>query len=155
MPEFAVIDAEPHMIGRMVRGLRLAHTAALEGLGIDRHETHRQLRALFGQSSFRRAWTVNGKLAAIGGVTGMLASDRGFIWLALTEEAVRYPVAMVKEARRQLSEIMATRMEVATTLISNDHAAMRFAGALGFHGNTRIPVGNGEAIAVGYHAGGH
>ena len=83
----------------------------------------------------------------------MLLSSGGFIWLALSQEALRYPVAIIKEARRQLAEIMTTRSEVATTLIAHDDVAIRFARFLGFHGdfNKKLPVGRGFAIAVGYH----
>lgn len=152
---FEVVEAKEHQVGQIVRKLRLGHTAALARLGYDRRETHRQLSMLYRQSSFRRAWIVDGKLAALGGVTGMLLSDTGFIWLALSDEVLKFRVAMIKEARKQIAEMMATRRELATTIIGSDDVALRFVRFLGFHGDHKIPVGTGHAIAVGYHTGGH
>jgi hypothetical protein len=43
------------------------------------------------------------------------------------------PIALVKEARRQLGEITVAKRELATTIIGEDEAAKRLAVFLGFH----------------------
>lgn len=174
MTTFEIIPARAHHCGQMARMLRVEHSAAIALLGMD---SHRELRRVFDVSSFRRAWFINGKLAGLGGVMGTKLAIGGFIWLALTEPARRYPVAIVKEARRQLAEIMLVKRELATTVINGDESARRLAIFLGFHAShegpgqqafsrfgrrdlaryvetdpdCRIPLGNGFAVALGYH----
>lgn len=174
MTTFAIIDAKPHHCGQMVRLLRIEHQSAIARLGLN---SHRELRERFDQSSFRRSWLIDGKLAALGGVTGAKISGHGFLWLAISERARKYPVAIVKEARRQLAEVMLVKRELATTILNGDDAARRLAVFLGFHvaddgpgapaysrfarrdltrhldndPDIRIPIGDGFAIAMGYH----
>lgn len=174
MPEFSIIPARPWHCGQMVRLLRHEHRNAIARLGVD---SHRELRHRFETSAFRRAWLIDGRLAALGGVTGGTLCATGFLWLALSETARRYPVAIVKEARRQLAEIMLVKRELATTILDGDAAAQRLAIFLGFHvadeglgaqayskasrrslarfvmtdPDIRLPVGSGFAVAMGYH----
>lgn len=172
MPTFQIIEARAHHCGQMARRLRIEHRAAIAGIN-----AHRELRDRFEASAFRRAWLIDGELAALGGVVGGALSTTGYIWLALSELALRYPVATVKEARRQLDEIMATKRELGTVIVPADKAALRFAVFLGFHvadqglggpagtrlersalrrylesaPELRIPMADREVIPVGYH----
>ena len=139
MTTFRIVDARLRHCGQMVRRLRLDHTMALLALGVD---PHRDLRSRFSQSSIRRAWLIDGEVAAIGGVTGALAASEGFIWLAVSPLAARHRTEMVREARRQIAFLMATRRSLSTLLIGNDDAARRFAVFLGFR-----PVGQEYAAA--------
>ena len=174
MPEFSVVPAKIHHCGLMARLLRDDHRAAVTSLG---HDTHSELRKVFADSSFRRAWLINGKLAALGGVTGSILEPVGMVWLALSRDVLRYRLAIVKEARRQLAEIMVTKRELATTIVPTDAAALRLAIFLGFHvghddegdvaqgraarqrlashiavrPQCRVPFGSGHLILMGYH----
>lgn len=130
MPTFQIIPARPWHCGQMCRLLRSAHREAVTAIGVD---AHRELRDRFEASAFRRAWLVDGKLGALGGVMGSPLATAGFIWLALAEDARKYPLAIVKEARRQLDLIMVTKRELATTVLQDDEPAMRLAVFLGFH----------------------
>lgn len=129
MPTFEIIEARPWHCGQMVRALRSGHRAALLKLGLN---AHMQLRACYDDSAFCRAWLIDGKLAGLGGVTGTIASSTGYIWLALTEEATRHPKMIIKEARRQLEEIMTVKRQLFTTLVDADPTSRRFAEHLGF-----------------------
>lgn len=130
MTTFSVIPAKPYRCGQMVRQLRREHRNALIVLGAD---MHRQLRTFFDGSSFRRACLIDGRLAFLGGVLGTNLSSAGIIWLAVSEDAAkRYPIAVVKIVKQQLSEVMQTkRLLVATTLV-DDAASSRFIKHLGF-----------------------
>ena len=176
MPDFTIIPAQSWHCGQMCRMLRHEHVRAVMALG-GGMDVHKELRGLFDQSSYRRAWLIDGDLAALGGVSGSLISPHGFVWLTLTEKATRYPLAIIKECRRQLDAIMKVKTELATTVIGGDAAAMRLAVFLGFHvthkgegalaetrygrlrlkrhlerePEIRIPAGSGYAIALGYH----
>lgn len=152
----------------------MEHRVATDRLGVN---GHRELHTIFDQTPYARAIFADDRLIALGGIAGDLASPFGFVWIAVTDEAKRYPLAIVKEAKRVLDEGMRTKHELATTIIGGDETAKRFAVFLGFHvahggpgqqaysrfgrrdlvryldsePEVRIPVGNGFAIAMGYH----
>lgn len=169
-----IVEARLNHCGQMARMLRSEHLKAIALVGAN---IHRELRARFFESSYRKSLIVDGKLAAMGGVTGPAMSSYGYAWFALSNEASRRPVLMVKVVKNQIEEIMRTRHELATTIISDDAAGRRLAVFLGFHSDhdgpgmpahsrfgrrnlqryletnpdIRIPVGNGYAIPLGYH----
>jgi hypothetical protein len=173
---FEIIEAKEHHCGQMARRIRWEHRIAVDRAGSG-DRIHKELRSCFEQSSFCRAWLIDGKLAALGGVTDTALSSNGMVWLVLTEEAKRYPVQIVKEARCQLRQIMQTKRELTTTILSGDAAAMRLAVFLGFHvshdglgspavsrfgrrtlvnflnenSDLRLPVGNSYVVPMGYH----
>jgi hypothetical protein len=172
---FTSDDAKLHHCGKMCRRLRRAHQEASVRLGLN---AHAELRAVLAESSFAKAYFADDELIALGGVIGTIMEPLGFVWLAITQEgARRYPMALAREARRQLDFIMSIKVELATTIIGGDEAAKRLAVFLGFHvsddgpgspastrlerrdlsrhldldPDLRIPVGDGYAIKMGYH----
>jgi hypothetical protein len=130
MTQYEIIPARAHHCGQMARRLRATHLGLLLCAGID---PHAQLRARFYESAFCKSWLIDGQLAAMGGVVGSCTARAGYIWLALSELAMKHPVATVREAKRQIEDIMRTRREVQTVLIVGDEAATRFATFMGFH----------------------
>ena len=128
-PRFEIIEARAYHCGQMARILRHEHQKAVAMIGID---SHRELRGRFDDSSFRKAWLIDGKLAALGGVTGSLLSTVGYIWLAFSNEAMRYPIQIVKESRLQIAEIMTVKTTIYTTILDGDEASKRFAIFVGF-----------------------
>jgi hypothetical protein len=134
MPDFTIIEAKPYHCGQMVRLLRHEHQQVIARIGAN---SHRELRAHFDNSSFRRTWLIDGKLGALGGVTGGKLSSGGLVWLAVAHNAMKYPLAMVREARRQLDEIMTVKRDLVTTILEGDEASKRFAIFLGF-----VPLGS-------------
>lgn len=170
---FQIIAAKPYHCGAMVRRLRLEQAQAIARLGVD---SHRQLAERFAVSSWRRAWLADGELAALAGVTGSALSAEGFVWLALSDRAARFPHAIMREARRQLDELMATKRLLVTSILDDDLAAKRFAIFLGFtlaaeqhaqpaasragrrilaqraaaEPDSRVELGKGSAVAFAY-----
>ncbi len=128
-PRFEIVEAKPFHCGAMARLLRREHAAILARRGDD---IHRELRGCFDQSAFRRAWLIDGRLAALGGVTGTALSSDGMLWLALTQEATRHPKAIVDEARRQLDGLMQVKRRLSAFIHGGDEAALRLAIFLGF-----------------------
>jgi hypothetical protein len=122
----------------MSRVLRLEHQKAVAMVGLN---SHRELRAAFDESTYKRAWFIDGKIASIGGVTGTALSSYGLIWLAFSNAATKYPVAMVKLMRRQIAEIMQTKRFLITTILEGDEASERFAIFMGF-----VPETDGEYV---------
>ena len=129
MPVFRLADAKMHHCGQILRRLRDPQREAFMALGLD---AHRQLRDRFGESSFKRAWFIDGGLAGLGGVTGSPLSTTGLIWLALTPDCARFPRQTVETARNMLAHVMATREEVYAMIFTSDPASVRFARFLGF-----------------------
>lgn len=170
---FTIIDAKPWHVGRIARRLRIEHLRSAAMAGVD---AHKELRACFDGSAFRKALFLDDTLIALGGVMGSLLSSTGYVWLAMTDEAAKHPVAIARLARAQLDALSDSHVELATTLLADDAAARRFAIFLGFHVgedgpgqraysragrrrldryldecDQRVPVGRAMAIAVGYH----
>ena len=172
---FVEREAKPYHCGQICRVLRYDHQIALARLG---RNVHQELREVFDQSSERRSWFLNGRLAAVGGVTGSLAAATGYIWLAISEEAAQHQISVAREIRRYVDRVMATKRELATTIIGGDEHATKLAIFLGFHveddgpgasaitrigrrhlanhldrsPDIHIPVGGGYVIGMGYHA---
>ena len=173
MTDFQIVDGRPYHCGAMSRILRLDQQKAVALIGMS---THHEMRKQFDQSTFRKAWLINGKLAAVGGITGSIISAYGRVWLALSNEAMKYPLAVGRESRRQLAEAMKTRHVLVTNVLDEDEAAKRFAVFLGFvpydeneilpassiHGRrdmkrkidesplARAPIGNGFSVTMTY-----
>jgi hypothetical protein len=151
MPEFSIIQGKRHHCGAIIRRLRHEQSAAFVKMGI---HCHRQLTQSFGNSSWCKAWLIDGHIHGLGGVEGPLMAATGNIWLALSQQSCQYPVAMTKAARTQLREIMQIKKRLVTTIFENDAASMRFAQHLGFepfadpveiNGAIMIPVMLGNA----------
>ncbi len=150
MVKFEVTEAKIWHCGSIVRRLRDEHFHALSGLGIN---SHQEIRDKFDASMFVRALFIDDHLVGLGGVTGTAISTDGFIWLALTEEASQYPVAIAREAKRQIDEIMKIKRTLYTSLIPSDKTALRFALRLGFEleHTTPVPAGQGYVLSVVFH----
>lgn len=132
----------------MMRFLRQEHREQLGYLGV---HGHRELRQAFETSTFKRSWFADGDLCGLGGVTGTALSSSGLIWLALAQGATRYPVEIIKEAKRQIAGVLETKRELVTTVIAGDQTAMRFAGFIGFHVmGDPIAVGKGRMVPMRY-----
>ena len=129
MPRFEIIEAQPYHCGQIVRRLRHDYHAAFRLLGID---PHRELRTCFDASYMRRAWLIDGKLEAVGGAFGGALSSESYIWLAISQDATRYPKAMLTEARKQLAQVTAIKHVVIASTLATDDAAGRFIMRLGF-----------------------
>lgn len=130
MVDLTIRDGGMRYCGQMIRHLRHEHQEAFAGVGLN---PHRELRNTLSQSSYRRAAFLDGRLAALWGVTGTMLSPVGFVWLTLTNEAAGHPMLVLREARRQLDEIMATKSELITTVLRDDQAALRLCAFMGFH----------------------
>jgi len=175
MTVLSVIPAKPWHCGQMARILRTEHASAVLRLGI---APHRELWERFNTSAFRRALLIDGELAGLGGVVGNLLSPDGYVWLALAQSAMKHRFSVIREAKRQLAEIMKTRRYLSTAIIDGDNKARNLAIFLGFmpcdmmgrtegavsrfgrrtmademgdeDNKARFPIGNGSAVAMTY-----
>lgn len=142
MTTFEVVEAKPYHCGRIIRRLRDEQAKAMTRVGVN---SHKELRERFDESFYRKAWLIDGKLAGIGGVAGMALSSTGYLWLALTEDAARHPVAMVREAKRQADEILRIKNRLMCSVVGENSKAYLFAVFLGFR---PIPNCHGDIIPM-------
>ena len=126
---FEIVEAKAFHVGAIARRLRPCHAAAMRAIGVD---PHRALRNAFNESSFCRTWLIDGHAAAIGGVSGPAAASFGCVWVALSHLATQFPRAALREARRNIAEMLETRHEVESAVLLADPVSWRFAQALGF-----------------------
>lgn len=173
MTKFSVIEARPWHCGQMSRLLRDEQVEAMANYGGD---VHREMRQMFDNSAYRRAWLIDDKLAALGGVAGSPLETTAYVWVAISKKAQRYPVALIKLMRDQLQKAKATHAMLVTSILPDDPASLRFAVFLGFHAgrdgrsgpalsrfsrhdlihfietepDVRIPLPSGYAMAVAY-----
>lgn len=144
-PKFEIVEAHAFHCGQMVRKLRTEHQSAIAKLGVN---THRELRRAFDDSSYRRALLMDGQLAGLGGVTGPAMAGTGTIWVAITQEATRYPQHIVRIMRRQLAEVMVVKRELTTFILSADGVSLRFARFIGFETIRDFPIEIDESKMV-------
>lgn len=129
MTQYTLVEGKRYHCGQMARMLRRDHTSALAAVGLS---VHRELRSAFEISTFSRAWLIDGKLAALGGVIGASLASSGFVWLAMTDTVRGHTLAAVREAKKQISALMLTKASLKSKLIPGDDAARKFALFLGF-----------------------
>jgi hypothetical protein len=86
----------------------------------------------FEESLEPKAAFIDGSLAALFGVASPSLSPIGELWFILTERAMCCPLAVVKEARRQIDIAHRRYPQLITTLPPGDDRARAFAERLGF-----------------------
>lgn len=140
-------EAKLHHCGALARTLRAEHREILEHMQVP---THKELREAFEASPIRRSWFLDGKLAAMAGVTGPLASSDGVLWMALTDEMAQHPVPVGRRARRLVDQVMRYKRRLTTSILKGDKAGMDFAHFLGFMVEGREPVNGVPAVQMSY-----
>lgn len=148
MPQFSLIEAKAHHCGMLARRLRGDHRDAMVALGYA--DAHRHLRAAFVASpTFRKSWFIDGRIGGMGGIIGSAMSTTGFVWCAVTNEAIRYPIAIVKVCQANLAEALITKRTLVASTLWGDDTAVRFAQSLGFTLTEESPEKGVRIWAIG------
>lgn len=124
-----IVEAKLWHCGAIARSLRVEHAGMLIRMGVP---IHRELRDYFDRSYYRRSALVDGHLVAVWGCEGSLISSSGLLWLAMSQYAVKFPIAVLRYAKREIAHLAKTKTELGTTLLPDDEAAHRLAVFLGF-----------------------
>ena len=152
----------------MSAGLRAAAFLTLQSYGQD---PRKALFRAFLTSFYCRTALIDNRPVAMWGVAGSLLGETAFVWLVIAQDIVKLPLSIVREARDELARIMENYGEIATTVLPDDEAAVRFAVFFGFQGggyndgksrqqiqreisenpDLRIPVGDNYVVALSYH----
>ncbi len=99
------------------------------------------LRASFRNSILRRAYFVDGELAAVSGLGGELMADIGAPWLMTTQAVARVPVSFVKIAREAVAEMLCHRIRLENVVAASYVGACRLLEVLGFTLEAPQPLG--------------
>lgn len=130
MIAYTTTEARPHHCGALIHKLRSEQRAIALGLGVS---AHKHLRLAFDNSGITRAWVdEDGSILALMGVSGPLLMTEGTVWAALSQEATRYPIQIVKQAKKQLMSIMLIKHRLYADPFVADPISIRFAKRLGF-----------------------
>lgn len=124
-----IIDAKIFHCGAIIRAMRVDHQRALMAMGVP---IHRELRRMFDGSYYRRAAFIDGALAAVWGVESTPICSDGLVWLVLAQHAMKHPFTIMRQARKELAALAGSKVQLSTTVIADDEAAIRLAVALGF-----------------------
>lgn len=130
MPDFTLIEGKAWHCGAIARRLRMEHYRNLVMAGMD---IHRELRSTFDASSYSRTWLIDGRISGMGGIVGADIAATGYVWIAVTEAARKYPFEIIRTVRRELDAVMKIKRELACIVLPGDEAACRFAAFMGFH----------------------
>jgi hypothetical protein len=131
--------------GAISHRLRREHRTLLNDMKLN---FHAEAREVFESSpACRKALYIDGKLAAIGGVTGTAMSREGEIWVAVTEEVLKHPVTVARLFKRELEKVMETRHRLVTLVFRDDRRGMMLAYFLGFRASESRTI-NGREAAV-------
>jgi hypothetical protein len=126
--------------------MRDDHRQAIVMLAFD--PLHEALEA-FDQSPHPKALLINDKLAALGGVCGPpWLCPVGVIWLGLTEYAVQFRHALVRELKQQLKIAHEVFPLLVAVLFPSDRKSIRLAEFLGFRVELAYQDTNGLLYAV-------
>ena len=135
---FEVRDAKIQDCGKMARILRIEHHTEIAKTGFD---AHRELRSIFANSFYRKALLIDEKLIAMGGVTGGALATVGYVWLAVSNDARKHPLSVIRHARAELDRMMVMKRSLAAMVLADDDAAKRAAVFLGFYPAEGTPFG--------------
>lgn len=124
-----ITEARVRHCGQISRTMRVDHHRLLLSMGVP---IHRELRSMFEGSYYRRAAHLDGTLAAIWGVESTPVSSDGRVWLVLAQHAIKYPLTIIRQARKELTHLAGTKSCLTTTVIANDEPGIRLAVMLGF-----------------------
>lgn len=128
-PAYTIVDAKFHHCGPLARRICAGRWLAYREAGVDPKV---RLRDCWGASLLAKSMIIDGRVVAMGGVTGSLMARSGTVWLVISSEAAAYPLALVKEARKQLRALLKVKPELRALIVAQDGPALRFAEILGF-----------------------
>lgn len=133
-----VRESEIGDVYRLAANLRADDAAEITGLDLDPTIV---IRTSFRSAVWRRTAFVDGEIAAMWGLGGVLLSDEGAPWLLTTPAAERVPVTFVKLARANVAEMMRDRRLLSNVVAASYVRACRLLALLGFTLDPPQPMG--------------
>lgn len=129
MSLYHVVPASVRHIKPLAETLRPAACETLARFGLD---ARRGLLTTFRASRYRRTAIIQGRPVAMWGTHGGMLSDHAELWAAFTTEAVRFPLAIVRGARKELAALTEGGIWLYAKVSKDDEKALLFAETVGF-----------------------
>lgn len=104
------------------------------------------LRACYRNAIIRRTAIVDGEIAAMWGMGGVMLSDIGHPWMLTAPPVEKVPIGFFKEAQRGCVEMLRLKRRLEGHVAANYTQACRFLDALGFALGTAEPHGPHGAL---------
>lgn len=145
MTEAIVKEGRPYHCGQMARALRHEHRDLLLKMHVP---VHRDLKSAFDDSSWTRAFFLDGELMALGGVTGPAMASEGSMWLAISQGGITHWQHIARQCLRQVEQVMETKSHLQTIVLKEDMPAIRFAYFIGFGGAEPMEIGGAKALKM-------
>lgn len=125
-----IVPARRYHCGQISRLLRDQQAQVILHAG---RKPHHDLRRAYDASSFRASWLIDGKLMAMGGLTGSILSPEGFLWLAISKEAEEeHPIATARAARYQVEAMLEKKERLYVSVLKDDRKSVALCYSLRF-----------------------
>ena len=92
----------------------------------------RMMRRTFQSSLFTQAALSEGKCIAMWGMCGELVGVEGIPWLLTAPEVERFPVAILREAKKAVAAMLDARPYLANYVLSDYKQAVKLVSLIGF-----------------------
>jgi hypothetical protein len=102
-PEIIVLPATPEHVRLLASCLRKEDALAAERTGIP---AHRALWRSYKASLYAKTAFIDGKIAAMWGITGTYLGEKGTPWLLISENADEFPFKVAFRYRQELREML-------------------------------------------------
>lgn len=123
-------------VGELARSLRPGDRREIEIAGLaPRHA----IRSCIRQSTFARTAFIDGQIAGMIGLAGVLLSDVGEPWMLTTPVVERLPTFFLREARKGVQDMLALKPKLEGYVDADYEAACDFLTALDFRLDDPIP----------------
>src|ERR1700730_13050515 len=125
---YTIIDAEPSHLDLLHARLRALDCLELMACG---NSARAHLQRCFDLTIMRKTAFVEGEIAACWGLhPGSLLSNTGHPWFLTTATIERVPIALVKEARRQIEGMLEVRPRLENYVLASYTGAVRLLSVL-------------------------
>lgn len=137
-----VVDAKLAHLHALQRTLRAQDRALMAEARV---KPRHVMFELWCNSPLRRAFLIDGIVAAVGGVVGSMLGPMGIVWLVTGAALERNPFAVVRAARDELRAMLVRYPVLTSEVAADDARAVKFARRLGFAFGEAHPMPPSEA----------
>lgn len=139
-PEITIVETTPKHIRQLAGAIDevTAKTAASIGL-----TPHQALWRSYKQSIICKTAFINGKIAAIWGISGVIFADTGQPWLVMSPDIEEYPFRVAFRYRKELEKMQMMFPILEEYVDETNGKAIRMLELMGFVvSKNRIPLGD-------------
>lgn len=140
---FKIVETQPSHLSALANNLRPDDAREIEngGWGV-RQGIWRSYRS----ATMRKTVLIDGEVAAVYGVGGVVLSGIGTPWLLTTAAVERYPLGSTLLARQELAAMLTMYPVLRNVVDASYHRAVRILQLLGFSMSDPFPFGPKRAM---------